>query len=88
MKTIKIQVKRTVLEEKEIHVEFPLYTKREDAFYKALSDKKAVRVISSSYWAEISTSSLDFALGEGYQLITEAEFNEVFEKALNELKNL
>lgn len=82
MKTFKITT--TEKKEKEIEVGFPCYTKKGGMFYQVLSEDKITRVIPT--FSEVSKSNgLEYAFGEGHELITKEQFEEKLTEVKNEL---
>ena len=92
MNTIKIPVKVTTVEETFVEVETPCYTRAQSHLYRVSGNndkKQVVQVFCALNYTEgtsIQCSSLDLAFYRGYELITKAEYDEQFEKALSILK--
>ena len=86
--TIKIPLTVTTVEETFVEVELPCYTKTQSHFYfvSANSQTRCVQVMASFLYTTISKVHVDLAFSDGYELITKAEYEEQFEKALSILK--
>jgi hypothetical protein len=87
MNTIKIPVKVTTVEETFVEVELPCYTKDRtgNCFHHVFNPEGfgCTQVMhSKTIWQRVT----EVAFETGYELITKAEYEEQFEKALSILK--
>ncbi len=86
-KTIKIPVKVTVVEETIIEIETPCYVFSKSHFYFVPNgDMQCTQVFPHEWGLSIGLVNRDVAFHGGYELITKAEYDEQFEKALSILK--
>ena len=86
MNTIKIPVKVTTVEETFVEVELPAYTRKGSTFYRVQNSGLCYSVWSTENASVIGTISPPNAFEKGYELITKAEYDAQFEKALSILK--
>lgn len=89
--TLEVDIKRTV--KTKVTITIPSYVIDLDGggifVYKLISKERAIQVLSSTNSASITlvSSSLAFSSGD-FDLITEEQFNEKFEEAINKFKGL
>ena len=89
--TLEVDIKRTV--KTKVTITIPSYIIDLDGggifVYKLISKEKAIQVLNSGSSAGITLvgSNLAFSSGD-FDLITEEQFNEKFEQAINKFKEL
>jgi hypothetical protein len=87
---MKIKVKKQAETFEEVEVKLPFYTKNGTYLnYKVISEEQALFVgdfPSAGY--EISIVSIERALADGYEEIKTSEFEAIFDKVSNILKEL
>ena len=79
-----MKIETTKKETLEIDINFPAYTKKSWIYYKIFSQEKIMRIVPE-YYPEISKSSKEFAFGEGFEFVSEKEFETVLENVKKEL---
>ncbi len=86
MKTkIKVQI------EQEVEIEFPFYCKSgESHYYRMISADEGLCVRCAQYSFDISfrDATIGLALHDGYEVITQEEFETFFNQTLNKIKVL
>jgi len=87
---MKFKITKTTESIEEVEVNLPIYVKNKHLlYYKVFSEEQALFVGAFAFaGGEINVVSSSIAFSEGYEQIEASEFEEVFDKVINELKKL
>jgi hypothetical protein len=86
--TTKVTTTATQTRKSDIEIQIPYYTKNGVNFYKVKSDRHCIMVNDFNYAGKaVSENNIQYAFSEGYEVITEAEFESALQAVLNRILN-